>query len=194
MGIEIPREWREVLTQLKIGGFPEACIVGGALRDLTFGKPIKDVDIFVTARDGMEEEIDDALGVTTSVIVGQASAEYMNEGLAGVAGIYAFTLLGTEYQVIALATQVPVGEFAMLAMDRVDFGLCRIAYDGNATLYAPEFVEDAKAKVFKVRRSENVQQYARTVARYERLVEKYPGFTFDVASELRELLFEPSAA
>jgi hypothetical protein len=47
MGIVIPKRWQEVLHKIQAGGFPEAVIAGGALRDLHHDMPVKDIDIFV---------------------------------------------------------------------------------------------------------------------------------------------------
>lgn len=42
----IPEEWREVLLKVR-EVFPNAIIAGGALRDLEYNRPVKDVDIFI---------------------------------------------------------------------------------------------------------------------------------------------------
>ncbi len=48
----IPQSWQDALRKVQEGGFHEAVIAGGCLRDLDHGIPIaevKDVDIFVRA-------------------------------------------------------------------------------------------------------------------------------------------------
>lgn len=46
----IPQEWRDLLAALHKAGAPEAIIAGGALRDTYNGRPVKDVDIFLSDR------------------------------------------------------------------------------------------------------------------------------------------------
>lgn len=44
--MQIPTEWLEVLRKVQ-RVFPQAFIAGGALRDLEYNRPVKDVDIFI---------------------------------------------------------------------------------------------------------------------------------------------------
>jgi hypothetical protein len=45
----IPPQWTKLLRRLHEAGFEDAIIAGGAIRDLDNAKPVKDIDIFLSA-------------------------------------------------------------------------------------------------------------------------------------------------
>ena len=91
--LNIPQRWRDALTALQDGGFPEAIIAGGALRDLDNGAPVKDVDIFVKWRSNIVEDLatlQRALPGYEGIDETQADPDYQAENteVAGVFGFY----------------------------------------------------------------------------------------------------------
>lgn len=45
--LDVPKPWLELLQRYQDMGFIDACIAGGALRDLHLGVPIKDLDVWL---------------------------------------------------------------------------------------------------------------------------------------------------
>ena len=150
----IPARWNEILDALHRGGFPEAVIAGGALRDLDNGKPIKDVDVFVAGKGGAVNEqtmLNKAFGYA-GVSIFEMPDDKLKEEYPdwndGVCGVYNFkhdeTLVGfaarpvrPEFQVIVLgdmesrtAAAKSQSDFGRRVVDDFDMGLCQIWYDG----------------------------------------------------------------
>src|SRR5262245_52415439 len=142
----VPARWQEVLLSLRAGGFPEAVIAGGALRDLDNNRPVKDVDIFVRHRDGAVELLDKAFGYG-GYILGDDERVYANNthgvvrvvnfpatkpGEATPVDVFAadaFNWLDAEepeppFQVITLDAAEDE-DFTDFVLARMDIGLCR---------------------------------------------------------------------
>lgn len=157
--------------------FPNAVIAGGALRDLKMGKPIKDIDIFLS--DTTEEQID-AFLVAQNANQIYAIREMRCYGAFSnkeVHRVLTYPKLVGEYDVefIALDTQFEN------VLNRFDFGLCQIMYDGTNVITTSEFVTDVSSKKLTLLRCDNPDQYNRSMKRATRMLEKYPDHTLDTS-------------
>lgn len=177
--MKLPIEWLEALRNVQ-EDFPEAVIAGGALRDLLCEKPVKDVDIFIAMRPGYSAEVVrhllmNRLGSEVTTVIGQQLVEY-SDALADVAAVFDVTQVlgdGTPVQVIMVAAET----LSLHSVcDRFDFGICRVATNGREDFISPDFVHDLENRVFTCNSFGSARE-KRSLARYERLQEKYQGWT-----------------
>lgn len=145
-------------------------IGGGSLRDTILGAPIKDVDVFLRAKDH-NYTLDSEL--TKRIRCSPQTAAY---GRADMHGAWDFlqTIQGYPVQLI-LADFENLEDLA----HTFDIGLSRITYDGERLYASPEFIQDAADKAFRIRRADNAYELARSLKRVERHLGKYPGFRLD---------------
>lgn len=149
---------------------PLAYVGGGALRDLSCDRPIKDIDIFVPERTDLDK-LGALFSDTHSVAKVTKSSDYFDfaDPTVKEAREYAPIEHGLPINFISMKDS----HFPMsINMGRFDFGICRIAYDGLVHP-TPEFIHDLDNQVFTLRRCENQEQFERSMARYERLKRKY---------------------
>jgi hypothetical protein len=149
---------------------PHAYIGGGALRDLLNNRRIKDIDVFVpeTADLGKIERL---LLVSHKLTKTTKSSDYFDFADPTVVEAREYTprITGLPINIIAMRdSHFPIE----VNMNRFDFGLCRIAYDG-AWHISPDFDHDRYGQVLTLRRCENQTQMARSLERYKRFTEKY---------------------
>lgn len=171
----VPFAWLNELVKLEAVGAP-AIIAGGAVRDLLLRRPHRDIDIWTLA--GSEEivrKLAEAEGWELVADFGTYSGT--GDGLV----IWKYLLGGEEYNVIV--TNLDTWD---AVIGRFDFGVSR-AYIPCPTgtnveiKVAPEFTEDADRKVFKVRHKHGC---TRSRKRYERLLLRYPVWTFEDADDI----------
>lgn len=188
----IPQQWRDVLTTLKLNGFPEAVIAGGALRDLTHGVPVKDVDIFVHHTSEFDKKLDKAFPGQWRKLLTESSTDYLNGTFDTVVAVVDLTVDGvtTPIQIIALSV-IPTIDAAMA---RFDFGICQIVYDGSAVQMTQAFVDDVRGKTFTVIRSDTEEQMKRTLKRWDRFKEKYPQHALVVPPKYAYLVSDASSS
>lgn len=184
---KIPAAWTRVLHALRADIFKDAVIAGGALRDLSTGAPIKDVDVFVTAKPGTEVKyrLDQVFGFTGRTVVDAEVVDYL-ASMDGVVAVYEYDT--NEYDVEDPDKRINwVHPFQVIVLDhadfspeaaleRFDFGICQVVYDGECTWHTPAFVADIQLKTFTVCRADNKEQFDRSMIRFERLREKYPDY------------------
>jgi hypothetical protein len=164
----------QLVNRLFHGGFPEAIVAGGFLRDSILGFQPKDIDIFISRRQGVRKEdlvesIGQALGGTAKI---EFNLSYTN---MEVDRIIEVGIPGAPYpvQVIELGdSKAPV--------DRVrehDFGLCQVwlgAYYGlDAT---PAFTTDRQNKTCTLTHCESLAEWQRSMRRWQRLSQKLVGY------------------
>ncbi len=126
--MKIPALWHVALRAVQ-ETCPGAIIAGGALRDLDNDRPVKDVDIFFPC-DGADAfaaavwTLETELDVKTDYTLGKEYRENFND----VVGVARFTVQNTEFELIGIdLEQTGVKNI----VDRFDFGLCQISYDGK---------------------------------------------------------------
>lgn len=186
---------REILLAAK-PAFPEAVIAGGCVRDMQFGIPFKDIDIFVPVTSGMDlliKLMDLPADFERKRVL---NFDYMtrikgkDETLRCVV-----TYAWGDYEVQFIG--VTLDEFTPEAvMDRIDFGLCRIAFklsgdgEGHDIVTTPEFLFDKQQRTMSLLRCDNPAQLHQSLRRYQRLSRKFPGYAFRAAASAQR---DPSA-
>jgi hypothetical protein len=166
----LEHDWKCALRLIQ-ETFPEAVIAGGCLRDGDHGVKVKDVDIFIRefplwSDREMLERLGQKLGLKGSTTIKYESIEYIFGMDSDVQRVFDFDL----FQVIALKKMETLED----VVGRIDFGLCRIGTNGDRAYISPDYVVDKAGKQFTLLRCESNRQYNRSMARYDRLKEKYP--------------------
>ena len=142
-------------------------IGGGAIRDSILDRPIKDVDVFLRAKDHnytLDSE-------RTKRI--RCSPQTLAYGRADMHGAWDFLQYIEGYPV-----QLILADFEDLydLAHTFDIGLSRATYDGKVTYVSGEFELDVADKAFRIRRADNRYELERSLRRIERHREKYPDF------------------
>ncbi|MBB6253042.1 hypothetical protein [Nitrospirillum iridis] len=193
--MQLPVIWTETLHRLHDKGVA-AVIAGGCLRDLDNGRPIKDIDVMVTALPPPDDilrpnsrscvettvaRLDQLLGVSGSPVVSVGGCEYVTGLSPEVLAVYDYSgAFGPDHpypvQVIIL-DPAEMGDMRMV--DRMDFGICRVAYTGGAVVKTPEYERDKTLQRFTLcREPRSAEDVDRARRRFDRLSEKYPGWIF----------------
>lgn len=178
LGPKIPVQWIDAVQYLRQHGIA-SFIAGGAARDLLLNRPHKDVDVWVTQQ---YAEVCAEVAATEGwrVIV---SGDYI---ISDLLAVYEFEFENETINVIVakMDTEAEV-------VGRFDFGISRAVIRVNKrvtisdiiegrrvaeVVVYPEFTEDMDRKVFKVRHDNGA---ARALARWERIRERYPDWTFE---------------
>jgi hypothetical protein len=63
-------------------------------------------------------------------------------------------------------------------VDRIDIGLCRVAFDGAKIIADHGFFDDVLTQTMTVRRRQSPENHERSCKRFTRLSVKYPSYTF----------------
>jgi hypothetical protein len=159
--------------------FPGGVIAGGVVRDLVNGVEQKDIDIFVPymghERNGRVATFADGY----SAQFYQEPFHYITEEVA--------TVWGVDADYIPLPIQIIEMANGYVPMDRVrlmDFGICQfwLDEDGLVTGTAAAW-DDTEMNTFTLLRPESDGERARSMRRWDRLSQKYPGY------QLKEALF-----
>lgn len=192
--MEIPRDWIDALMALRHGGFPEAIIAGGALRDLDNGREVKDVDFFVMPDpapglhpiDATVAALDKAFGLEGYVLPIEVQV-YANCTPDLLAVVNYERDDGIPFQVIVMPPADP-DTFIRDQLARFDIGLCRIAYDGTQTVRTRDYLFDQASKSLTIVNAPNAAHLEASRKRVRRLLSKYHGYHVDPG------VFETTAA
>lgn len=185
----LPVHWGWMLNHVQEGGFPEAIIAGGALRDLDNRKPIKDVDIFVRKPDNVEGSIkamvEKAVGTTAAHVVidfetgtgvGDDTETYDLHEM-GVFAVYQFEWYATTFEIIVIAGPSVECDFEKWVIDDFDIGLCQIWWTGHGVPKTTlPYVVDLHNNSLTILKAPTDKALARTRERIARLLMKYPGY------------------
>jgi len=179
--MQIPAEWKAALTAVQ-AIYPEAVIAGGCLRDLDNGREVKDIDIFVRG---------DAAPVLENL-----HARLLREGYAAedidedsmypvgerneVVGFFEMEFEGLDVPLQIIMVNWDTARIC----DRFDFGICRIAFDGEKLIRTPEYEQDKTDRVFRLRRQRDDIEMVASVHRFARLSRKYEGWPFALFAEV----------
>lgn len=170
----LPVAWKKMLVDLDLVSHPHVPVLsGGALRDHIHGAPVKDLDIFLPWDGDVVEEIDrclmaDGWKLTQSIPPSCA-------GLGEVIEVRGYQKDDeTDLNFVYLDTLVETDPLSIAK--RNDFGICQISawIEGGEWRfeYTEAFIEDMMAETFTLIRQGDE---ARSLRRFERLKEKYPG-------------------
>jgi hypothetical protein len=171
---DIQASWSDALKaiqQLR----PDAVIGGGCLRDLDNGREVKDVDIFVFGT--RDDHLVDLHVELTNTGYEVASIDPGNWYPVGdgndVVGFFEMPWGGGPPLQIIMVNH-PTANI----VDRFDFGICKIAYDGAQLIVDEHYKQDKAVKEFRLRRSRTNDELAASVHRYARPARKYEGWRF----------------
>lgn len=153
---------------------PEALVAGGCLRDTLLGRPVNDVDIFVPY--GKERLAALAIEGTHPVLTKSIPEPYFTfnsdvrsvDYYAGSDGELPINIIG-----VSEGTCTPWQQ-----LERFDFGICRVAFDGERLWKDLSFDRDARDRTFTLMVSQTDDQRDYSMQRYERLLKKYPTWRF----------------
>lgn len=169
--LTIPKAWR-VVYQYVQGVCPEAILGGGALRDLDNGRPVKDLDIFIN--DGNISLVLKALG--NPEITKETGEQYFewDPSVCNVIELAPHAEIDAPpINLIELGHSCTVEE----QMRRFDFGICQIMLDAKGIHMSEAYKTDKANKTFTLTRRRSYEQREHSLRRFERLQEKYPGWT-----------------
>lgn len=173
---DIPARWLEILSAIQVVE-PGAVLVGGALRDLAAGAPVKDLDIFFGINPLNNRQ---ALDVVDALLIHDPDAS-----LTMSCNFSSCDELGDCYQTdtyrLSDGTEVNLIVLAQGGLkhvvERVDFGICQIGTDGVEVYETEQRIADLFAKTFTIVRGDTEADIERSLRRWDRLSQKYPGWT-----------------
>lgn len=157
---------------------PGSILAGGYLRDMTFGKPVKDVDFFVsygTTCETLSTVFPDARREIYAEFLYYSSSEVIDVISIGTVG-------GYPAQVIVLKPYLD-------PMDRVahmDFGFCQIACGIQGGDLTAAFHKDKRNNTATLVYCESKQEFDRSMKRWDRLKLKYPERTLVIPEEYQQ--------
>lgn len=164
---------------------PGAVIAGGYLRDLYLGMPYKDIDIFIPFTEDVDELIEQIrwkpvieteYHPTTIREVHCCKYKPQTE-ITRVWDVVSYRQVGFEdtlkgVQIIMLQKGFTIQD----RVERHDFGICQIWYDGVNTYCTDAFLQDFEQKTFTLVVCESAEEYNRSMRRWDRFKEKYTQF------------------
>lgn len=181
----IPQEWIDTLRKVQ-GVFPRAVIAGGALRDLIYNRPVKDVDIFIpierdadrntaevnvlAAIQQIEELFDTTVTPTIPVYFKETTEDFIKAGrlLETVQN----TQVGeTKYELI-------IGTPESCDIDKFDFSICQISFDGEHVRTTEAFDRTLATKVIEF--NKDWRTPSRAKERIAKMRAKFPDMQMDV--------------
>lgn len=196
----IPQYMKDGLRRIQTQ-FPEAVIVGGALRDLWFDRPVKDVDVFVQHRE-MQGSVDVVAAALTRAFpppplsidlselglqdwdyphvnrVIPDAKDYADWAGGAVRAVYEVRTDAHHPPFQIITTDLPTDLISL--RDRVDLSFCQIAYDGGSLHVGPKFREAHTTRTVRYTGPVDYAQLQRTMRRVARLKLKYPDFAFNM--------------
>lgn len=168
--------YKNILSEFHNAGYPSAVIAGGAMRDLTFGRAIKDIDVFISYEDDKRVSQFD---VDNRSYIYKEFSGYMN--IPDVGRIYSVEQQNNNVNDINYNIEVISMDKGMSPFDRIDtfdFGICQIAFNGSEIYKTEHFKHDEQNKTVTLVYCENQHEWDRSTYRYERsLSKKYSEFT-----------------
>lgn len=167
----IPQAARDVLELAHKNGAKDAVIAGGCLRDADNDRPIADIDVFVDNRSA-----------------GSVYAALLDEGYVRTKTLTeAYMTLDNSIMMCSYferPNSLPVNVIEVYGradleeqLERFDFGICAIGWDGKNLIRAPRYQRDQQDHTFTLRRYQSDQQREYSLQRFERLSQKYPGWS-----------------
>lgn len=192
-GLRLPELWWTLFMEI-LAVDPHAILAGGALRDAGHGKTdeVKDLDFFVSAETDLST-LECWLAaheytLSNSVDLGSVLTDEKTE--VSVSRVFKHPQGGVEVNVIWMAD-------GMKPSDRVstfDFGICQIALSAFGPILTQAFHVDAVCSTFTLISCPNVENFGRSMRRFERLRAKYPKHALVIPPRFAELEMHHRAA
>ena len=166
---------------------PLAHVAGGAVRDTILGRPIKDIDVFLH-----HEHTDPAAQMLRSkfgyVKVGEWTS-YQEFSDPAVTRLAKFERADETIPLCLIGLNEP--KLMEANVERFDFGICMIAWDGVSVFKAELFNEDVSNHTFTLSRADNQPQFDYSMSRFKKMTaDRYQGFTLSVPEEFEEFVRE----
>lgn len=180
---DIPRAWRAALASIQTLA-PDAVIAGGCLRDRDHGVKVKDIDIFVPCQSVDSHE-------------GKVFEQKMNaDGWQDVKTLHDESYNGSRISrsIETVFPNCPAINVIVMpyALAEFDFGICQIEFNGKRIHHTRDYVIDKGAKQFRVIPKMEDAEFVRTIERWSRLKEKFPGWKFNLGSRSQSTAVLPS--
>ncbi len=180
---DIPKSWVKELQRLQ-SIHRNVVLAGGALRDLDLGLPVKDLDFFVSA--GNESE---ALALAKQM--GAKEVENWEELDEEDRRCYPDSMreiihvADLKKQVDGKTVQlVFVNWVVWNIIERFDYGLCQIMFDGTKVKVTKAYSEGKADKVLKVVRADTPAALSSSVKRFCRWQDKFPGYDWQLGVDV----------
>jgi hypothetical protein len=166
---------------------PLAHIAGGAVRDTILERPIKDIDVFLE-----NERTDTAAQMLRSefgyVKTGEW-ASYREFSDPAVIRLAKFERADETIPLCLIGLNEPKSMQANV--ERFDFGICMVAWDGVDVYKAELFDEDVANHTFTLSRADNQPQFNYSMSRFKKMTaDRYQGYTLSVPEEFEEFVRE----
>lgn len=185
------QSYDRLLNLLTWGGDTRySVIAGGAVRDWLLGREVKDIDVWVPAVPGMDYQ------PLLEKVYGPVQVMPTYTGRVGVERVYHGGNLehdGLPVQVIEFSEYSALPAFRQEVVDQFDFGLCRAGYGLHGLMITQEFLADVENHRFTLLRCDDQSDFDRSTARYNRLRQKYPGYTLDAAAFVKYAMWQKVA-
>ena len=183
----IPVAALSLLKRVQNGGVPEAIVAGGCLRDTIMGREVNDIDIFVPDTKVMLAQY--AISETHPTCVKSIPEPYFTFNIDVRTVLYYDPKDGVKWpQVNIIGVSGECTPDAQL--ERFDFGICRVAFDGVRLWKDLSFDRDQRDETFSLLVPQTEEQRKFSLKRFERLLEKYPGWKFVDKYNERSWLFD----
>jgi hypothetical protein len=169
--MNIPQEVRQVLDLVKKNFANDAVIAGGCLRDADNDRPINDIDVFVGS------------GCAGSAYCALLDAGYVRTKTLD----QAYLTMDNSICCCSYFERkgsLPVNVIEVYGrcdleaqLERFDFGICAIGWDGKNLIKAQRYQRDQQNETFTLTAYQSGMQREYSLARFDRLSVKYPGWT-----------------
>lgn len=167
----IPAQAAQVLRRVQ-QEVPEAIVAGGCLRDAIMNRPINDIDVFVPEDQAARAAM--AIYETHPKHVKTLHEAYFtfNNDVRRVS-YYEGGEGKLPVNIIGVYQCTPEKQ-----MERFDFGICRVAFDGIRLWKDLAFDRDQRDETFSLLVDQTEEQLKYSLQRFERLQGKYNGWRF----------------
>lgn len=163
--MNIPEQWTELLHEVQKQR-PFAVIAGGALRDLDHGMEPTDVDIFTHSLPNMEWIMDFEMV--------DKHKFYFKDGSQGASRVIKGKWRDLDVDIVEMEHAYTPWEI----LNRFDFGINRIAYDGERVHTSLYYEKDKEAHTATMCVALNKSHAQFLKSKFtDRLLKKYPQFT-----------------
>jgi hypothetical protein len=180
------RGWADMLNRVRSVA-PSAFLAGGAVRDLDNGRPVKDLDVFFneeTVGDGAFAKVLEDQFFYKNGVVDCSYIDAASEIQSTI--IFSDRFGGPDLNLINTSPDFDT----MKMLERMDFGICLIGFNGEQVIRTAAYHVDQAAKQFTLTRADSIEGTMRSLKRYDRLVQKYEDWPLVIPAHLREVGYE----
>lgn len=176
---DIPKAWRSALASIQTL-YPDAVIAGGCLRDREHGVKVKDIDIFIPCQSADSHEgkvVEDKMKKDGWQDVRCLHDESYNGSRISRS---IETIFPNCPQINVIVMPYQLAEF--------DFGICQIEFNGKRIHRTRDYIIDMAARQFRLVPKVEDAEFIRTIERWCRLKEKYPGWKLNLGSRSESMV------